>query len=68
MRRKVKDQRMAIIRDYIDSNGVRVEEVARKIGVTNRTIYNWMMGKGTISPLASEPVNRFLAEVNGDTE
>jgi transposase-like protein len=72
MKRKIKDPRMVIIRNYINLNGARVEAVARQIGVTNRTIYNWMEGKGTISPLASAPVDRFLSDIaelaKGDTE
>lgn len=63
MKTKVNDPRMTRLRDYIMESGVRVEEVARRIGVTNRTIYNWMEGKGRVSPLASRPLDRYLASV-----
>lgn len=63
MRKRIKDPRMTQLRQYVRSSGVRVEEVAREIGVTGRTVYNWMEGKGRISPLASDPLNRYLANV-----
>lgn len=63
MRQKTIDPRMARLRDYIMDSGVRVEDVARKIGVTNRTIYNWMAGRGRVSPLASRPLDRYLSSV-----
>lgn len=66
MRQKAIDPRMARLRDYIYESGVRVEEVAKRIGVTGRTIYNWMEGKGRVSPLASRPLDRYLASVSAD--
>jgi transposase-like protein len=54
---------MDLLREYVVSSGVRIEEVARKIGVTGRTIYNWVEGRGKISPLASEPLNAFLSTI-----
>lgn len=63
MKTKVNDPRMARLRDHIMESGVRVEEVARRIGVTSRTIYNWMDGKRRVSPLASRPLDRYLASV-----
>jgi len=54
---------MARLRDYILQSGVRVEDVSRRIGVTTSTVYNWMKGKGGVSPLASQPLDRFLASI-----
>jgi transcriptional regulator with XRE-family HTH domain len=59
---------MARLRDYIIESGVRVEEVAQRIGVTGRTVYNWMAGKGRVSPLASRPLDRYLANVTAAKE
>lgn len=62
MRKRNIDPRMIALRDYIRSSGARVEEVSKAIGVTGKTIYNWTHGKGKISPLASGPLDRFIAE------
>jgi transcriptional regulator with XRE-family HTH domain len=68
MRQRTIDPRMARLRDYIIESGVRVEEVAQRIGVTGRTVYNWMAGKGRVSPLASRPLDRYLANVTAAKE
>lgn len=68
MRQKTTDPRMTRLRDYIIESGVRVEEVAQRIGVTSATIYNWMAGKGRVSPLASRPLDRYLANVTAAKE
>jgi len=67
MRQRTIDPRTARLRDYIIESGVRVEDVARRIGVTGRTIYNWMAGKGGVSPLASRRLDRYLASVTAAT-
>jgi len=65
MRKRIKDPRLIRLRDYIDSKGVRVEDVARKIGVTAKTVHYWRT-KPTcrVSPLASKPLNDFLTEID----
>jgi transposase-like protein len=68
MKTQVNDPRMTRLRDYIMESGVRVADVARKIGVTSATIYNWMEGKGRVSPLASRPLDRYLANVTAAKE
>ncbi|MDD5513184.1 MAG: hypothetical protein PHD09_05405 [Candidatus Omnitrophica bacterium] len=57
-----KDPRLKQIRHYIQDENMRVETVASQIGVTARTVYYWMDGKGRISPLASPRVDMFLRQ------
>lgn len=68
MRKRIKDPRMTQLRQYVRSSGVRVEDVAHEIGVTSRTVYNWLYGRGGVSPLASKPLDRFLASVGACQE
>ncbi|MCK9602677.1 MAG: helix-turn-helix domain-containing protein [Sphaerochaeta sp.] len=54
------DKRIAAINRYVEKENMRVETVASQIGVTARTVYNWIDGKSRISPLASPRVDMFL--------
>jgi hypothetical protein len=64
MRKRI-DPRLVKLRAYINSNGVRLESVAREIGVTGRTIAYWMERPTCrVSPLASRPLDDFLAGIS----
>lgn len=55
------DERLVILAEYIDRTGVRVQDVADKIGVTSRTVYNWIGRQNfRVSPLASKRLDSFL--------
>ena len=54
------DKRISAINHYVERENMRVETVASQIGVTARTVYNWIDGKSRISPLASPRVDMFL--------
>ena len=62
MRKKIRDPRIIRLRDYINSSGMRVEEVAREVGVTAKTVHYWI-AKPTcrISPLASKALDGFFS-------
>jgi hypothetical protein len=65
MKKQVNDPRLIQLRDYIESGRIRKEVVARKIGVTARTIAYWMDDASCrVSPLASGPLDRFLAGIS----
>jgi uncharacterized protein YjcR len=57
---KKNDARQRALNHYIKVENMRVETIAREIGVSTRTIYNWSDGKSRISPLAETRVDRFL--------
>jgi transposase-like protein len=63
MGKRIKDKRLIILRQYIDRDNLRIETIARRIGVTAKTVYRWIDGTSNVSPLASEPLDRFLAEI-----
>jgi transposase len=50
-----------MLAEYITRTGLRTQEVADKIGVTNQTIYNWLKAPNSrVSPLASRRLNLYL--------
>lgn len=63
MRQRMIDPRTERLRVHIQESGVRVADVASRIGVTSATIYNWMEGRVRVSPLASRRLDRYLASV-----
>jgi len=63
MRNKTKqDYRVKLLRKYIKRGDLRVSTVAGFIGVSVITVYNWLDGKSSVSPLASAGLDRFLAD------
>jgi transposase-like protein len=64
--KRIKDKRLIVIRQYVQRDNLRIETIARKIGVTSRTVYRWIDGTSQVSPLASEPLDRFLAEIESE--
>jgi hypothetical protein len=43
-----------------------METIASRIGVSLRTVYNWIDGKGGVSLLASPLLDKFLAEYESE--
>jgi len=64
--KRIKDTRLIRLRECVKRDNIRVETIARKIGVTSRTIYRWIDGITKISPLASAPLDAFLAEIEAE--
>lgn len=64
MKKRKTDPRLIQLRKYMDKSGARKEEVARAIGVTGQTVRDWMDNDRAISPLASAPLDRFLAGIS----
>jgi DNA invertase Pin-like site-specific DNA recombinase len=61
MKQRKDDPRLLILAEHINRTGVRIQEVADKIGVTNRTIYNWLEAPNSrVSPLAGRRLNLYL--------
>jgi transcriptional regulator with XRE-family HTH domain len=55
------------LKAYQKRSGERIEEIARAIGVSNRTIYNWLAGDiGRIHPLMLRRLRLFLARKRRD--
>ena len=53
-----------MLAEHINRTGVRIQEVADKIGVTNRTIYNWLKAPNSrVSPLAARRLSLYLKRV-----
>lgn len=49
------------LKQYQKETGARIEEIARSIGVTSRTVYNWIDGKARrIHPLSLRRLRLFL--------
>lgn len=49
------------LREYQKRSNARVEETAHSIGVTNRTIYNWLNGEvKRVHPLQLHRLRLFL--------
>jgi transposase len=58
------DLRLVQLAEYITRTGVRIQEVADRIGVTNRTIYNWLGNPNSrVSPLASRRLNLYIRKI-----
>jgi DNA invertase Pin-like site-specific DNA recombinase len=61
MKHRENDPRLLMLAEHVSRTGVRIQEVADKIGVTNRTIYNWLEAPNSrVSPLASRRLNLYL--------
>jgi transposase len=63
MRIRKKDPRLARLRRYVQNSNLRMETIASRIGVSLRTVYNWIDDKGGVSPLASAHLDSFLADI-----
>jgi transposase len=64
MKHRKDDSRLVLLAEYISRTGVRVQEVADRIGVTNRTIYNWMAKPNSrVSPLAARRLSAYLDRI-----
>lgn len=66
MSAKQRDKRLALLGKLVKRDNVRLETIARRIGVTYRTIYNWIDGRSGVSPLASPLLDKFLAEYESE--
>jgi len=65
MKHRKDDFRLVILAEYINRTGVRIQEVADKIGVTNRTIYNWLKAPNSrVSPLAARRLSLYLKRID----
>jgi DNA invertase Pin-like site-specific DNA recombinase len=64
MKKKKTDQRLIQLRKYMDKSGARIEDVARAIGVTGQTVRDWKDNDRAVSPLASKPLDDFLAGID----
>lgn len=54
------------LKQYQDRTGARAEDIARSIGVTSRTVYNWTGGKvARIHSLQLRRLRLFLNRMNG---
>ena len=62
----MQDKRLRILRKYVKRDNLRLETIARRIGVTYKTIYNWVDGRSGVSPLASPLLDKFLAEYESE--
>jgi plasmid maintenance system antidote protein VapI len=65
MKNKRIDQRILTLKKYIKRDDLRIETVARAIGVSAATVYNWIDGRSGVSPLAEPMLDRFLREYDG---
>jgi transposase len=64
MKQRKDDPRLLMLAEHINRTGVRIQEVADKIGVTNRTIYNWLKAPNSrVSPLAARRLSLYLKRV-----
>jgi transposase len=64
MEKRKDDQRLIILAEHINRSGARIQDVANKIGVTNRTIYNWLGNiRSRVSPLASRRLDLYLKRI-----
>ena len=69
MRQRKDDFRLIVLAEYINRTGVRIQAVADKIGVTNRTIYNWLADPASrVSPLAGRRLDLYLRLVSRAAE
>lgn len=66
MNTRHRDKRLALLGKLVKRDNVRLETIARRIGVTYRTIYNWIDGRSGVSPLASPLLDKFLAEYESE--
>jgi hypothetical protein len=64
MNKAIKDKRLDILRRYAKSSNLRMETIASGVGVSLRTIYNWIDGKGGVSILASPGLDAFLSQID----
>jgi transposase len=54
------------LKQYQKQSGARIEEIAHSIGVTTRTVYNWINGNVTrIHPLSLHQLKLFLKKTKG---
>jgi transposase len=64
MKKRKDDFRLILLAEYINRTGIRIQEVADKIGVTNRTIYNWLEAPNSrVSPLASRRLTLYIKRI-----
>jgi len=42
--------------DYLQSEGMTQESIARRLGVTNATVFNWVKGKSSPTPIKMQEI------------
>ncbi len=42
--------------DYLQREGMTQESIARRLGVTNTTVFNWVKGKSSPTPIKMQEI------------